>query len=292
MNENESIFIPTIVLNFIIILITFYLLFLYIKTEEFFFYGCIHILNLSLILSIDNIVRLLLIPKSWSEYQVLHYFQAFILVALDKFILLVLTVQVFIIYVGVMKTEFYFEHEKAIFLITFLGSLFLSLLFGGFYLLFGIVKYGCYYYAKGNNTKTILDTIFNSVFLFFDTFFCSVIILNMVRKKDKIKESMNDTDYEHHLFKIILMFIANSFLYIESFLILYDKLPVTNDYIDLVYLVTCLIVDLIYSINRKVILESKKLFCKKLCNKNKHHRINTFQTSGSYIGSSEFTSDI
>ena len=114
----------------------------------------------------------------------------------------------------------------------------------------------------------------------------------MVRKKDKIKESMNDTDYEHHLFKIILMFIANSFLYIESFLILYDKLSVPDDYIDLVYLVTCLIVDLIYSINRKVIFESKKLFCKKLCNKNKHHRINTFQTSGSYIGSSEFTSDI
>ena len=292
MNENESIFIPTIVLNFIIILITFYLLFLYIKSEEFFSYSCVHILNLSLILSIDNVVRLLLMPKSWSEYEIFRYFQAFILVALDKFILLVLTVQVFIIYVGIMKTEFYFDHEKAIFLTTFLGSLFLSLLFGGLYLLFGIVKYGAYYYAKGNNTKTILDTIFNSVFLFFDTFFCSVIILNMVRKKDKIKDSMIDTDYEHHLFKIILMLVANSLLYIESFLILYDKLPVTDDYIDLVYLVTCLIVDLIYSINRKVILESKKLFCKKLCNKNKHHKINTFQTSGSYNGSSEFTSDI
>ena len=79
-----------------------------------------------------------------------------------------------------MKTEFYFDHEKAIFLTTFLGSLFLSLLFGAFYLLFGIVKYGCYYYAKGNNTKTILDTIFNSVFLFFNTFFCSVIIYSLI----------------------------------------------------------------------------------------------------------------
>ena len=292
MNENESIFNPTIVLNFIIILITFYLLFLYIKSEEFFSYTCVHILNLSLILSIDNVVRLLLMPKSWSEYEILRYFQAFILVALDKFILFVLTVQVFIIYVGIMKTEFYFDHEKAIFLTTFLGSLFLSLLFGGLYLLFGIVKYGVYYYAKGNNTKTILDTIFNSVFLFFDTFFCSVIILNMVRKKDKIKDSMIDTDYEHHLFKIILMLVANSLLYIESFLILYDKLPVPDDYIDLVYLVTCLLVNLIYSINRKVILETKKLFCKKLCNKNKHVKINTFQTSGSYKSSSEYASDI
>ena len=176
MDENESIFIPTLILNFFIILITFFLLFLYLKTGKFYSYECAHLLNLSLILCIDNIVRVLLIPKSWNKIQILQYFQAFILVFLDKFIMLVLTVQIFLIYLGIMKTEFYYQYEKVLFFSTFFVSLGMSILFGGFYLFFGVVKYGVYYYAKDNKTKKIIDTIFNSVFLFFNTFFGVIII--------------------------------------------------------------------------------------------------------------------
>lgn len=289
MNEDDSIFIPIIILNFMIILITFFLLFLYIKTKEFYTYACAHILNLSLILSIDNIMRLILMPKSWNEYQILKYFQAFILVSLDKLILLSLTMQVLIIYIGVMKTGFYFNHEKGIFLTTFLGSIILGLSIGGLYLLFGLVKYGIYYYVEGCRTKIILDTIFNSVFLFLNTFCCVVVIYNIFRMKDKIQRSMIDTDYDLHLFKIILMFISNSLLYIESFLILYDKFPLSNNSIDLVYLITCLIINLIYAINNKLIYETKKLFCKTMCNKQEHHKINTFESSGSYYTSAQVT---
>ena len=288
MNENEEeIFIPTLVLNFVIIIITFYLLFLYMKSQAFYTYTCAHILNLSLILSIDNIVRIILIPNAWNHFLILQYFQAFILVSLDKFILLVLTGQVFTIYVGVMKTDFYFEHEKAIFLTTFLGSLCLSLLLGGFYLLFGIVKYGVYYYAQGNETKTVLDSIFNSVFLVLDTFYCVVIIYNMIRNIEKVKESMIDKDYEHHLIKLVLMFFSNTLLFVESFLILYDKLPVPDNCIDLVYLTTCLIINMIYSINQKVLNESRNLCCKNSHNSKKHRKLNTFQSSGNHHNSSE-----
>ncbi len=55
-------------------------------------------------------------------------------------------------------------------------------------------------------------------------------------------------------------------MYIESYLIIWDKLPVPDDYIDLVYTITCLIINLIYAINKLVIDESKKIFCK-CCNK-------------------------
>ena len=75
------------------------------------------------------------------------------------------------------------------------------------------------------------------------------------------------------------MFIGNSLLYIESYLIIYDKLPVPFEYIDLVYLVTCLLINLIYAINKKIIYEIKKLFCKKLCRKKEHLKINTFENS-------------
>ena len=280
MDEEGNIFIPTIILNFIIILITFFLLFLYLITGEFYSYPFAHIINLSVILCIDNIVRVLLIPNTWNKIQILQYFQAFLLVFLDKFILLSLTAQAFTIYIGIMKTEFYERHEKAIFFSTFFGSLGVSLAFGGFYLFFGIVKYGAYYYAKGNKTKKILDTIFNSLFLFFNTFFCIIVILNMIIRKELLKKSViNNDNYIHSLYKMILIFISNSLLYIESFLIIYDKLPVPFDYTDLVYLVTCLLTDLIYSINKKVIYETKKLFCKKLCKKKENHKINTFEHS-------------
>ena len=254
MDDYERIFIPTIILNFIIILITFFLILLYLITGKFYSYPCAHILNLSVILCIGNIVRVLLIPTSWNKIQILQYFQAFLLVFFDKFILLTLTVEVFTIYVGIMKTEFYYRHEKAIFFSTFFGSLGISLAFGGFYLFFGIIKYGVYYYAKDNDLKRILDTIFNSVFLLFN-------------------------NYIHSLYKLILKFISNSLLYIESYLIIYDKLPVPLDYIDLVYLVTCLLTNLIYSINKKVIYETKKLFRKKICRKKDHLKINTFDHS-------------
>ncbi len=75
-----------------------------------------------------------------------------------------------------MKTEFYYRNEKVLFFSTFFGSLGMSILFGGFYLFFGVVKYGVYYYAKDNKTKKIIDTFFNSVFLFFNTFFGVIII--------------------------------------------------------------------------------------------------------------------
>ena len=213
MDENESIFIPTLILNFFIILITFFFLFLYLKTGKFYSYECVHLLNLSLILCIDNIVRVLLIPKSWNKIQILQYFQSFILVFLDKFILLVLTVQTFIIYIGIMKTEFYYRNEKVLFFSTFFGSLGMSILFGGFYLFFGVVKYGVYYYAKDNKTKKIIDTFFNSVFLFFNTFFDVIIIINMIIRKDVLKEIViNNDNYIHNLYKMILMFIGNSLL--------------------------------------------------------------------------------
>ena len=179
-----------------------------------------------------------------------------------------------------MKTEFYYLHEKAIFFSTFFGSFGISLAFGGFYLFFGVIKYGVYYYAKDTDSKKILDTIFNSVFLLFNTFFCVIIILNMIIRKEILEKSViNSDNYIHSLYKIILIFIFNSLLYIESYLIIYDKMPVPFDYTDLVYLVTCLLTDLIYSINKKVIYETKKLFSKKLCKKKNHLKINTFEHS-------------
>ena len=256
--------IVTLVMNGLIILISIYVLFLYIKSEQFHSYSCAYIVILSISILVDNILRV--IPIGHQEHiNALSYIQAFILTSLDKYILLALTMQVFIIYLGIMKTNFYYAHKKAIFYISFFSGLGLSFLIGGLFLMNGLTCYGLYNYVDDKGNKGTFDTIFNSVFLGLNTFFCIIIILNICIRKEEIeKEMLNENEYEHDLYRIIIIFIANSFIYIESFLIIYDKLPVPDNYIDLVYIITCLIINLIYTINKVVIKETKKIFCKKL----------------------------
>jgi len=269
-------------MNIIIILISIYLLFLYIKSKQFHSYSCGNVVILSFIILIDNIVRLIPISKK-EKYEVFHYLQAFILASLDKFILLILTVQMFIIYMGIMKTEFYNQHKKAIFYFPFFISLVLSFTIGGLYLLFGLDEYGIYYYVHGNDIKEIIDTIFNSLFLLMNTFFSVIIILNLVLRKEDIEKGIiNENDYEHNLSRMILMSLANTIIYIEQFLIVYDKLPVPDEYIDLVYIATCLIINLIYAINKIVIKETKKIFCKRLFFIPKD-RTNTYKKKTTYL---------
>ena len=279
--ELTPLLISTISMNCIIIIITIYLLFLYIKSKEFHSYSCGNVLILSFIILIDNIFRLIPISRK-EKYKTFHYLQAFILASLDKFILLILTVQMFIIYMGIMKTDFYYQHKKAIFYFPFIICLSLSFIIGGLYLLFGLEKYGIYYYVQGNNIKEICDTIFISLFLILNTFFSGIIILNIALRKEDIEKGMiNENDYEHNLSRMILMFLANSIMYIEQFLIVYDKLPVPDEYIDLVYIITCLITNLIYAINSVVIKETKKIFCKRLLNV-QEKRINTYKNKNTF----------
>ena len=253
--------VTTFVINGLIIIITLYLAFLYIKSKEFHSYSCGHILILSFLIFLDNAIRLIPI-SSKDKYKAFHYIQAFVLTALDKCILIVLVVQMFTVYMAIMMTEFYFNHKKAIFFSAFFGTMAISLLISGLYLLFGLDKYGIYYYVHGTETKQICDTIFNSIFLVFNTFFCGIIILNIALRKEQIEKDMaNESALEHELIRMILMTIANTIMYIESFLIVWDKLPVPDEYIDLVYIITCLIINFIYAINSLVIQETKKIFC-------------------------------
>ena len=266
--EEDFVYTPelivTLVMNGLIILISIYVLFLYIKSEQFHSYSCAYIVILSISILVDNILRVIPICRQ-DHINALSYIQAFILTSLDKYILLALTMQVFIIYLGIMKTNFYYAHKKAIFYISFFSGLGLSFLIGGLFLMNGLTCYGLYNYVDDLGNKGTFDTIFNSIFLGLNTFFCIIIILNICIRKEEIeKEMLNENDYEHDLNRMIIIFITNTLFYVESFLIIYDKLPVPDNYIDLVYIITCLIINLIYTINKVVIKETKKIFCKKL----------------------------
>ena len=273
-------YVSTFVLIGLIILIVLYVIFIYIKSKEFHSYSCAYIIILNISILIDNIFRIIPVGDDETKYKWLQFIQAFILASLDKYILLALTLQVFIIYLGIMKTDFYYKHKKAIFYITFFTSMGLSFLMGGLFLLGDVTDYGLYWYTKDNSIKKIFDNIFNSVFLTLNTFFCIIVIINICIRKEEIEKGMlNENDYEHDLNRMIIIFITNTLIYVESFIIIHDVINIKGVYIDLIYLVSCLIVTLIYSINKFVINETKKIFCKKVLLKSKP-KINTFaQTS-------------
>ena len=220
----------------------------------------------------DNILRL--IPM---DVYILRHIQAFLLTFFDKLILTTITSQALIIYFGACQTRLYYKNELAMFLVPLILGLAISAALTILYIIIankevgdgGITNFNGknnYFYVIGTDLKVLCDTIFNGVFLFVNVF-CSVVLLIFLSQKKKKAELgiIEDLDYGHHHLKIILMFILNSMMFIESFLIIYDKMP--SDYIDLIYVISCLLLDLYYAINKIIIKETMRIFCFKLYNK-------------------------
>lgn len=268
----EAVNIVTYIANSFIILITFYLIFLYIKGKEFHQKKVFNIILLGMTLFFDNILRL--IPM---DVYILRHIQAFLLTFFDKLILTTITSQALIIYFGACQTRLYYKNELAMFLVPLILGLAISAALTILYIIIankevgdgGITNFNGknnYFYVIGTDLKVLCDTIFNGVFLFVNVF-CSVVLLIFLSQKKKKAELgiIEDLDYGHHHLKIILMFILNSMMFIESFLIIYDKMP--SDYIDLIYVISCLLLDLYYAINKIIIKETMRIFCFKLYNK-------------------------
>lgn len=253
----------TLILNIIIILITLYLLFLVIKSESFHAYACYNIILLSFILLVDNILRIISTKNASEIYQ---YIQAFLLVFLDKLVLTTITSQAFIIYLGVCKTDLYFNHEKLIYFSTFLVGFIICIVLASIYITFGLTNYedtSIYYYCKDPDAKIIIDCIFNSVFLFFNTIFIGLLLIYISgKRREATLGIIEDLDYGHHHTKILCMFFINSITFIESYLIILNKFPF--DDVDLIYLLTCLLIELYYTINKIIIKESMKICCRRV----------------------------
>ena len=247
--------IATYILNFIIIIITLYLIFLLIKSKSFRIYPCYNITILSFIIFFDNILRI--IP---SGINFIKYPQAFLLTSLDKLLLTTITSQAIITFFGVCLTKIYFRYEKIIFISTLIAGIFISSILSLIYIIKAdVTDYG-YYYCQDSPTKRISDTIFNGIFLVINLF-CTFVLLIYISKKRRQASLgiIEDLNYGHHHTKIVFMFLINSLLFIESYLIIYNKFP--SDKVDLIYLITCLLILFYYTINKIIIKETLRLFC-------------------------------
>lgn len=266
-------YVPVILINIIVILISFFLLFLYIKSKAFNEYSCYNVMILSFIILFDNFIRL--IPTS-SFPKFFQFIQAFLLVYLDKLLLSTIVSQVFIYYLGLKKTEFYFKYEKIIFFLILIITNSIDLIISLYFVIaFNITKNenkdqngsiteegNPYYYCKSNNEKIIIDTIFDSILLIFNTFCIVKSLVYLLHKNKNTGDNVGkieDMNYGQYLTKIILMLIFNSLTFIVSYLIIYDCIK--KDFIDIIYLSICVGLDLCYSINNITKRETLKIFC-------------------------------
>ena len=258
--------IATLVVNGIAILLGIFITIFYIICKVLHTYPCYNKLTVNLIILVDNIIRI--IPLALYENDNLNDFlknaQAFLLIFFDKFFLIILTNQIVIQYFGIMQTNFYFNYEKKIFIFGTILSAIISIALAWIFIIGGYEykKDKLYYYGRNDlGYKKVIDTVYYSILLAVNVFCLIIIIINSsVWNKKSKSEGMENIYYEHNFIQSLLKFIVNTLTYVVSFLIIYRTIS-GYGITDLVYLLSCLIVNIVYCVNKVVLEEFYKKFC-------------------------------
>ena len=172
----------------------------------------------------------------------------------------------FIFYLGVIKTDFYYKHEKKIFFIPFIINLIICSTISGIYVGHNKIHQlseRFYCYCNDSDEKKIGDTVFNTIY-YIVNLFCTINLFVFIYKRKKEAEAgiIDDLDYKHNFIRIILLFILNFCTFLESYLIIYDV--ISGKTVDIIYLCTCLLMDLYNTLNKTVYEETLKIFCPKI----------------------------
>ena len=253
-------------LNGVMILIGIYLAFLFIKSKALHTYSCYNIAIMSGTILLDNIIRI--IPTQSLHYSC-QYAQAFFLVLFDKMIVTILSMQIIVVYIGIIKTEVYEKKQKIIFIIGTLSCLLISGVLASIFVFspskLDYNETNNYYYCDTKwEPKKYIETVLNGILLGVN-FFCSVVVLAHYVKKKKEAESgaIEDLGYKQKCIRFLILFFINILMIVEQFLIVYKKLNDIGLNTDLVYLISCLVIDLCYSINDIVVKETLRIICRK-----------------------------
>ena len=279
MEENQNVEpgpLQYIFLGFML-LITFYLTFLYIKSKEFHTYSCYNIIIMSITIFLGGIINIFIPNDLGNDYS--QFILGFLKDFFNKLVMAILTMQVIVLYFGIIKTDLYYKREKLIFIIGIFASVGVSVAVA---IVFNGIKVyqGVYYeylgdYANAKEKKVIeelnrrfwsiisIEMVFCGV-IFIANVFCLIVVMNYISKKNKEAKAglIEDLGYKSQLIRFIIMFFLNVIAIISSstFLVfdVFDR-KVNQS----IYLAICFIIDLCYSINKTVYQETLKLFCKK-----------------------------
>ena len=266
-----------IIVAILMALITLYLTILYIKSEAFHTYSCYNIILMSIVILLDSLLQL--IPKGFGEdgeYEGWEYVKDLVTIFFDKMILSVLAMQVIVLYMGIIHSKYYFEHEKVIFIVGTIVSAIISGVLAAIYSSIRWVEIdGIYIYdedeendtadqeaSKRTLSRKVIEAIFCGV-LFVANVFCLVVVMAHISKKNKEAKAgiIEDLGYERQLIRFLFIFFINIIAIAVSGIIMNFKLMKKSD--EIIYLVVCFAIDLCYSVNKTVYVETVKLFCKK-----------------------------
>ena len=240
------------ILNGITIFFAIFILIFYFKNKSFLNYSYFNIIILCFILLFDNILRIIEIPSR----KTLQYIQASLLVFFDKLLLLEITMQAVIFYLGLVKLIVDKTKIKKIFFITLIISISISLILTAILMIDqDIVNYGNYFYCGSGPKKKIVDGIFTSILICVNAF-CFIFIIATLceNNKDAKKHGLNEElGYLYFLVKMGFTFLINILIFVESYLIIFDILDKWDLNTDLIYLITCLILNIFYMINKSAI---------------------------------------
>jgi hypothetical protein len=268
-DDEYNISIPTIILNVVFIFVAIYIFILYVKDKNFHTVPCYNMIIITLLLFFDNVLRIIPVGSN----DIMQYIQAFILVFFDKVLLNILTIQAIIYYLGVIKTQIYYANEKVIYITSFVINLIIGIILASIYIIAnGKTKYGIYWYCGDSitNLKKIIDSTFIGILIAIN-FFCILILLIYIsgKKRKASRGEIEDLGYCHHFTRVLLMFFVNMLTFIEQYFIIYDVFDYNVVNVDLVYLSTCLIIDLFYTLNKTIYDETCVIFCHKTIKKPK-----------------------
>ena len=275
-----------IIIACLMALVIFYLIILYIKSEAFKSYSCYNIILMSSVIFLDCILKI--VPNklgSDESYEGWEFVISIIRNFLDKMILSVLSLQVVIVYTGIIHTEFYYSHEKSIFIV---GDVACAIVSGVLAFIYSSIRWvkknendekmifvendDFDNYAgemrKRNLSKKIIEIIFCGIIFVLNVFLLVVVISHISKKRKDAKAGLiQDLGYGKQLLRFSFIFSINVIAIIFTGVIInFDAdigLKQYNEICQLIYLVFCFIIDLCFMVNNTVYQETLRLFCKK-----------------------------
>ena len=274
-----------IVIACLMALIIFYLIILYIKRKEFKAYSCYNIILMSIVLFLDCLLKIFpeKIEINNITYEGLEFFVSLIRTFFDKMILSVLALQVVIVYIGIIHTEYYYSHEKSIFII---GDVICIIASGALAFINCSIRWvkqedgsHIFYeyeddvFSTGNEiskritVKKILEAIFCGIIFFVNVFFLIVVISHISKKRKEARAGLiEDLGYGKQLLRFSFIFTVNTIAIIVAGVIInfisYFGLDDYRKYSQIIYLIICFVIDLCFMVNKTVYQETVKLFCK------------------------------
>ena len=139
-------------LSVILVLITSFIIFIYIKTKKLHSYPCYFNIILCLVIALDNVIRLIPL-KDASPNDIICKIQGYTLAFFDKLMVSMMTVYSIISFLGLVKNTCYKFHEKTIFVGLISLSIIFSLAFSLIFIKNTTAKYDDICYIEGNKEK-------------------------------------------------------------------------------------------------------------------------------------------